>query len=649
VSEMMRRPYSWDLAASDSGSGTRVERAKQIAGCLLLAFATLVLPPGCSKEPQEPPRVGDPATLRSIGQGQLIGFSTAEGAHAWQGIPYAEPPIGDLRWRSPQPPEPWTGTLDALAYGPSCVQFAPPGGARDGAAAGEASGDEDCLHLNIYAPSFAPNALPTGASRLPVMYWIHGGGNTIGDATVYDGALLALRNNVILVSVHYRLGTFGWFSHPALGSGGASPDDASGNYGTLDLVRGLAWIQQNISAFGGDPDRVTVFGESAGGSDTFTMLLSPRAEGLFHRAIVQSGSAHTTPKAEAENFVDDKEPGEAFSSGEVLLKLLIRDGRAQDRDGAKAALAAMADSEVADYLRGKSAADMLSIYEGDRLGGMYTMPKLIADGVVLPAKKAIDAFADGDYNQVPTILGTNRDESRLFMLFSSEYITRLAMLPLWVNDDDLFQASADFPTRMWKVRGVDAPAEAMRSVQGDSVFAYRFDWDEEPKVFTLDLSSALGAAHGLEIPFVFGWLSMGPVTNLVFPEDREEVNTRLSSSMMSYWAQFAHSGDPGRGRDGNEVLWTAWSSSGERGNKFIIFDTEADGGVRMSSDEPLTREIVLAAIAADPRLAGEQRARCAIYHGFLEWGREIDQAQYQEIEGGACGAAYPVDEFPWDG
>ncbi len=612
---------------------------------VIAALASIVLATGCLELPDELPATSDPTSLRVLGQGEVIGFATDPDAHAWQGIPFASAPVGDLRWRAPRSPNSWDGTLEALAHGPSCIQFAGPGGGRDGASEGEVTGSEDCLYLNVYAPRFAAGDVPTGSERLPVMFWIHGGGNTIGDATMYDGSMLAADQQVIAVTVHYRLGTLGWFAHPSLRGGGTTSDDRSGNYGTLDLVRGLEWVQENIAAFGGDPNRVTVFGESAGGSDTFSMLLSSRAAGLFHRAIVESGGTHTSSMAEAQNFVDDPDPGQPFSSNEVLLKHLMADGRATDRTHAKTVLAGMKAPEVEAYLRGMDAEDFLSVFDGSGMAGMYRAPELLADGRVLPSIDPILAFEQGLYNKVPTIMGTNRDENRLFSLFSSEHVTKLfGALPLWFNNERLFIAEADYQTRMWKVRGVDEPAKRMRETQGASVFAYRFDWDEEGRLVFLDLSKALGAAHGLEIPFVFGWLSLGPVTEYVYPEEGAEANKRLASSMMSYWGQFAYTGDPGSGRDGSLPKWGAWSNQPDA-ETFIIFDSDRDGGIRMSSQAGLTRDSVLEMIAKDERFETD-RQRCALYYSFVQWGAQLSETGYESIDGGAC-ASYPLSDYPW--
>ncbi len=619
------------LARSDSPVG--------VVGVLLLVASFV----GCLEQPESVVFEADPTSQRETRSGRVVGFDAGEDAHGWRGIPFAAPPVGPLRWRAPRAPEHWSGTLEALQHGPGCAQFASPAGGRDGAKEGEITGSEDCLVLDVYAPKFEPGTVPQGGARLPVMYWIHGGGNTIGDTSVYDGSRLAATQNVIVVTVQYRLGAFGWFAHSALRGKDTTLDDRSGNFGTLDLIHGLEWVRRNIAAFGGDPKRVTVFGESAGGANTFSMLLSPRAEGLFHRAIVESGGTWMADPAEAQNFSDDPEPGHPFSSNEVLAKHLVTDGRASNREAAKQKIASMGQSEIASYLRGKSTAEFLSVYEGNRLGGMYEVPRLLSDGVVLPALEPMKMFRRGTYNRVPVILGTNRDENKLFMLFGSDHVTRIMGIPIWINDGDLFDSNSEYAAKGWKLRGVDDPAEAMRNSQGASVFGYRFDWDESPSILWLDMSKALGASHAIELPFVFGWVSLGPVTDLVFDEDRRPAAERLSKEMMSYWSQFAYTGDPGRGRDGMLPPWSSWSKDPD-GEKFMILDTQAGGGLRMSGDT-VTREGLLTAVSEDGRLE-EVRDRCEVYHGFVRWARMLSEEEYQQVDDAAC-VDFPLDEYPW--
>jgi para-nitrobenzyl esterase len=259
-------------------------------------------------------------SLRQTVNGEVIGFEDRHDTWSWRGIPYAQPPIGDLRWRAPQPALPWEGTLQALEFAPWCPQLPIP-------VVNDTDepwlGDEDCLYLNVSAPkSWSP-----GDELLPVMLWLHGGGNSVGSADLYAAVRnLAHREQVITVSIHYRLGMLGWFRHPALVAEAANEFDASGNFGTLDTIAALQWVRDNIQAFGGDPGNVTVFGESAGGMNTFALLLSPLAKDLFHRAISQSGMLVTSPLASAENAQDAPQPGHVNSSTELLSRLLQADG-----------------------------------------------------------------------------------------------------------------------------------------------------------------------------------------------------------------------------------------------------------------------------------------------------------------------------------
>jgi para-nitrobenzyl esterase len=223
---------------------------------------------GCARVEREHPVV-DPSTRRSTRSGEVVGFRGRYGSDVWLGIPYAKPPVGASRWRAPQPPEPWTGTRSALAFGPPCTQYASAFGGVADARPGTPAGSEDCLYLNVYTPHAQP---PIGDARLPVMVWIHGGGNTIGEGGFYNGGNLAQIHNLVVLTLNYRLGPFGWFRHAALRADGASDTDRSGNFGTLDLVRALEWVRDNIATFGGDPGIVRP-GQTAAGATP------PRAPG----------------------------------------------------------------------------------------------------------------------------------------------------------------------------------------------------------------------------------------------------------------------------------------------------------------------------------------------------------------------------------
>ncbi|HTO70825.1 MAG TPA: carboxylesterase family protein [Myxococcota bacterium] len=580
---------------------------KTAAACLLcLAFASFA----CSRSrPGTPPRHADPASQRATTAGAVIGFSESPKTHTWLGVPFAKPPVGDLRWWPPQPPEAWTGVREALAPGSACVQLAGTLGDEPDAKKGTVTGHEDCLYLNVYAPR--ASADEAAGRRLPVMFWIHGGGNSVGHAAPYDGSSLAGTYNVVVVTANYRLGPFGWFLHPALAASAESDEERSGNWGTLDQIRALEWVRDNAAEFGGDPNNVTIFGESAGGNDVMSLLLSPRAAGLFHRAISQSGGLSTTTLAEAQNLVDDAPAGDERSSAEATLRILFP-GVA--RDDARKQLAELRPSELAARLRAATPAEVFAGYSGsDGFGGMVRLPMVLRDGAVLPGDDPLQLFEEGRWNRVPVMLGTNHDELKLF-LFGDPKLVRywFGFLPR-LRDPKRYDVIAQYGTMSWKLRAVDAPAEAMLATPGPEVFAYRFDWDEEPSFLGSDYSRLLGAAHGLEIPFVFRSFDDSPFRR-VFTERNRAGREELADAMSSYWAQFAYSGSPGRGRSGQLPEWKHWDTA-DGADKFIVFDTHAGGGVRMDN-HPVTKQLLLGELARDSR--ADPALRCEIFQQLVD-------------------------------
>ncbi|MDE0884774.1 MAG: carboxylesterase family protein [Myxococcota bacterium] len=573
--------------------------------------------------------IADVASERLTPQGSVVGFAGPAQSHAWLGIPYAAAPVGDARWRAPRRAEPWTDTLDALAYASPCVQLASPMGGVATAALGTLVGSEDCLALNVWAPRFDAAEVPSGAERLPVMLWIHGGANTIGTADAfYEGALLAGRHELVVVTVNYRLGPLGWFAHPTVL--GPSPQGVSPNLGTLDLIEALRWVRENIEFFGGDPNNVTVFGESAGGQNTISLIASPVAAGLFHRAIVQSGSLASVSLSEAVNYIDEDPPGDAYSAKELVLRLLMQDGTASDRETAKFFVEGLEASEIASYLRRQSPQEL---YAGYRLEGnaeRIDPPRVIRDGVVLPETPAIDLFAEpGAYSDVPIILGSNRDEAKLFLFQNPEQVSRTLGL-IRIKDETRYNLIARLHSDLWKARGVDEPARVLAETSSGGVYAYRFDWDEEPVRLGTDFGVLLGAAHGMEIPFVFGHFRFGDETMsaALFDEEGEPGRRSVSDAMMSYWAEFAYSGAPGRGRAGELPLWSAWSPA-EAG--FLIFDTLRDGGIRMSL-EAVSGHGVLGRLMSEPGLSDAER--CGLFKDLFgsdgEWNTETGGEFYAE-------------------
>ena len=559
----------------------------------------------------------DSSTLRKTTAGTVLGYTGASGARIWQGIRYARPPKGTLRWRAPLPPKAPRkgGIVETLSPGAACPQL-PSLLSSQPTDEAITVGDEDCLFLNIYAPPEAESA--------PVMFWLHGGGNSIGKGSSYTGENLAQKHGVVVVTINYRLGLFGWFSHPSLSTG--NPEDDSGNYGTLDVVRGLEWVRENIAAFGGDPANVTVFGESAGGFNTLAMLASPLAEGLFHRAIVQSGGFETQPLDIARNSV--KEGGHRYSSAEIVKQLLVADGTVGAAEAAEQYAEDMSRTDLRQYLYGKKPDDFYALFD-DGGFGMVDLPGNFGDGHVLPDMPTEEIFSDAaNYNQMPVILGTNRDEPALFMTRDPRYVEYfLGFLPR-LKDPAAYLRMVKYGALSWKERGVDSLARAMSVSGNPSVYTYRFDWDEEPSQLGFDLSQALGAAHGLEIAFAFNNFQSGLGINYIYPGN--EAQFALADSMSAYWTEFAATGNPGRGQDGKQVPWLAWGVDGKRS---IILDSPADQGIFMD-DEEVTVGSIKAELLSDDGFTDEI-LRCGIYVRIFR-GEHFDRAEYEAMGNGTC-------------
>ena len=537
-------------------------------------------------------------TRRTTTSGEVLGGAGRYGSHAWLGIPFAAPPVGALRWRAPQLPAPWKEPRVATKFGRACVQPATLFVSNE-EPNGEVIGTEDCLYLNVWAPVLDAAKLPQGDERLPVMVWIHGGGNSLGNAVSYDLGHLATGQRVLAVSVHYRLGPLGWFRNAALREGNADPLDGSGNYGTLDLIRALEWVRDNAAAFGGNPGNVTIFGESAGGQNVYSLLLSPRAKGLFHRAIAQSPVLAKFTLGAAENFTDDLvEPGHANSSNEALVRLLLRDGTSVDRAAAKVQLQTMGPGKISEYLRGKDAAEIIRAYLDGNGGSnlrMLSMPLVLPDGVVQPKDKWIEAFARSDgWNQVPVLTGTNLDEAKLFLFLNPKFTWKLFGVLPRMRDEEKYEASSRTMSRLWKAASVDDVAEAMLTSGSRDVYAYRFDWGRLPTKLGTNLSKMLGAAHGMEIQFAHGHFQ-GQLGEFLSEEGKEE-REALSAAMMGYWAQFARTGKPGTA---GGPQWPAYDAAPDA-PKFMTLDA-APAGIRMGNTVERAA-VIVADLIADTRI-----------------------------------------------
>lgn len=551
----------------------------------------------------------DLRSMRITTAGPVVGYQATPETLAWRGIRYAAAPVGDLRWRAPRLPQPWAEPRLALGSGAACVQFDSPLTPAADTQAGARSSSEDCLFLDVYAPRAHADA---DGELLPVMVWIHGGGNSIGSNAIYGGEQLAERENVIVVTLNYRLGVFGFFSHPALRATADNLRDASGNFALLDMLLALQWVQNNISNFGGNPDRVTLFGESAGGRNVFSLLASPLSDGLFHRAIVQSGKPGTYPRWRAENYVDAEQPGHRNSSAELVGRQLVDAGLASDWDAMKIVQEEMPAPQLMALLRQRSPEQLLAgMWEE---GGMYRIPQNIRDGHVLPADSLLQVFSDpARYRAVPLIAGTNRDEMKVFLMADESLVKQwLGVLPR-VQDPQRYNALAAYFSDAWKATSVDEVLSRMAASSPEApLYAYRFDWDESYSGWLADVPLLLGAAHALEMDFIFGDIIAGLAPGLV-TDDNTPGRDALRRVMQGYWARFAYDGDPARGSTGQQPRWQRWGPDGQ----FLLLDTAADGGLRMTT-EGVTMEDIGKRLQ-DDSLLREPGERCVVYaRTFLE-------------------------------
>ncbi len=520
-------------------------------------------------------------------EGPVEGFKSKLNTYSWHGIPFAQAPLGELRWRAPQTPLKRELTLKATDNSHMCVQKGGLLSTMNPFKWNKAVGSEDCLYLNITAPADI-----TEGEKLPVMFWIHGGGNSVGykGNRAYTGEHLSANGRVVVISVNYRLGPLGWFHHPALHSPNASPEDRSGNYGTLDLIQALSWVQDNIENFGGDPNRVTIFGESAGGTNVYSLLISPLAKGLFHRAISQSGGMWSSTPTYASAAHD--QGGHPSSSHEISKRVLPKANASAE--------------ELAQALRTYDAEDLVELYKHEAVG-MLDFPRMVTDGYVLPSEDLSVVFSDTSrFNAVPVMLGTNRDEVKSFMALDPRFVD----IGFRMKDQDMYDRWSRYLSNNWKVRGVDSHARVIADSYAE-VYAYRFDWDELPKIGFVDLSTLMGAGHGLEIPFVFGELKSDFRIDLVFSldvrSDSKENRKAFSDTIQSYWTEFAYTGSPGKGRNGNLPQWQPWNNQGQ---KFLVLDT-GEGGIRMS-DKDLSREYLKQQLLSDSIIT-ELETRCLLF------------------------------------
>ena len=488
----------------------------------------------------------------------------------WDDIPYAQPPIGDLRWMAPK-------KLHSSAYlktiNPKednfCVQE--PSGLGGSNGNSFFSGSEDCLYLDIKRPKKINN------EPLPVMFWIHGGGNTSGLKDLYDFSAMVKKHNVLVVSINYRLGPFGWFTHPSIQDLQSDLDNTS-NFGTLDIIAALEWVQSNISSFGGDPNNVTIFGESAGGHNVLSLLVAKQAKGLFHKAISQSG--YTTTYSKQSAYKQTNESSTSKHTSWNIVNKIIKD-RSLDISQEDNAI------EVRELLKNLTAEEFFKYYS--ERPSYENLTILTADGIVIPEIGLTKALSKKEYvNHVPTIAGSNKDEVKLW-LASAKYFVDLdysflgsifGVPKVVLNDKDAFNIFNSYRSRAWKIRGVDDPLRSLYISGNEDLYAYRYDWDDHRRFIIADFKELIGAAHATEIPLLTGNNKLvGDYGFLIYPRGPSKKFT--STNMMQFWTNFAKYGEPGISTNGIE--WKKYSGQINTPSNYIVLDNRKN--LKMQEDK----------------------------------------------------------------
>lgn len=526
-----------------------------------------------------------PVTERQTAYGTINGVdnSATTGTYAWLGVPFAKPPVGALRWKSPVVPNAWSSTLATKNFGNACLQngriYGPGANNKYDATIGTTLntpvGSEDCLTLNIWRPASTD-------TNLPVLFFIYGGSNISGYTAdpVYDGAALAKSTNAVVVTANYRVGPLGFFNLPQL-KAGASANDASGNFALLDNIQALKFVNQNIGNFGGNAGNVTVMGQSAGAINTWALLTSPLTVGLFHKAIPLSGGISLASNLPA-GSLPTLNPASTYltQANSLLNNLLIADGKATDTASAQAFVATQSDAQIADYMRSKDGGTILTTLLAKGLTGSGPIP----DGTVIPTDP-IGAISAGNYRKVPVLAGNTADEGKLFAPFlallggpAGMIVTDAARFntmftfnpdaaPTLTTADILNPAYLPVTTPS---TGYNAKTALLASLfttasrtnvlnalktQQPNVWFYRFDWANEPAPW----NDVYGAAHAFDLPFIFGNFGPSLFSNAVNSTANKPGRVALSNAMMGTIGAFMRNGDPNNSALG--VTWPAWPST----------------------------------------------------------------------------------------
>ena len=545
-----------------------------------------------------------------------VSAQNKKGVLFFEDIPYAEPPVGYLRWKAPR--EIKSNETDIKPKKDNyCVQRPSNLGGID--SDGDFVGTEDCLYLDIHKPK-------KHEGKLPVMFWIHGGGNTSGYKDIYDFSKMVKKHDVIVVRINYRLGPFGWFYHPAI-QGLQDGIDKTSNFGTLDIISALKWVNQNIELFGGDPENITIFGESAGGHNVLSLIVSEKANGLFHKAISMSGYT-TTINQEKSYKQEQRSSTSDYSSWNVVNKILddINQPKIQE---------SFSETELRDILLTLSTKDFFKHYS-DR-EPYQELPLLQSDGIVIPRQGLRKALSNPKYvKDIPIIAGSTKDEVKLWLASARYFVdldysilgTIFQIPKVILKDEDAFSAFNYYRSSAWKIRGVDYPLQSIAKTGNNNLYAYRYDWDDHRKFLIADFKKLIGAAHATEIPLLAGdYKLVGgyPLSDLIYPPSVSKRYT--SKNLMKFWTNFAKNGVPGEST--NSIKWEPYDINKSRNGKFLVIDKKKD--LKMSYDTN-TFESLINDLYLDIRL--DELEKCVVLLQMLTFvGNDLYDKKSQEYKG----------------
>ncbi|WP_019554956.1 carboxylesterase family protein [Propionispira raffinosivorans] len=548
----------------------KLSRALLSASLAFALFLPFVMPPQAVAAQIQQETAASTAYHQGVLQHTTYGMVSglrSEGILSWQGLPYAKPPVRELRWKAPQKPDAWSGVFSAVKTGNIGIQ-----GTKDAI-----KGSEDCLNLNIFRPD-------STVTNLPILFYIHGGNNQTGTSEELAPQKLAINTNSIVITLNYRLGLLGFNSLPALKTG--NPLEDSGNYTLLDFSQALDWIKENAAFFGGNPQNITISGFSAGGRDVMAMLTSPIFKGKYQKAISFSGGMTMSDPQDSSKII-----------AKALSFLVVEDGIVpSEEEGYHWLLQDNAD--VRNYLYGLSA-DRLATTFGNARIRMSGFPHLYKDGTVLPKQ----GFDGTSYNEVPVIMLTGSNEFSAFTV-SDPYFKLAPKNHTLLSDSQTHKElvfSIKYGSKFYGLFNAEESAVKMIENYHAPIYTCMIKWGNNKSIVGNEMAELVGATHGIFLPF----LTDEPISpRSTYPQAFDNNGAReLTKKFQSYIANFLWTGNPnGKGL----TNWNAWKSA-KKGPSQLIFDANKDNAEIFMSYDRTSYDEILQEIEADQTLLPEEK------------------------------------------